>query len=132
MTSHLGKTEGAEERRQKHAGGLLVPPLSATSLEALRPLQAREIAVEGDSWSEHSKDIAIAGLGWVGVGVKGRAVLQVWVSEGVATTVHDSLIPDFAKELQRPGFCNLLPATSAAAAAAGGSKRGASASGKRR
>lgn len=49
-----------------------------------------------------------AGLGWVAVGVKGRAKLAVWVAPGVAVTTRPALIPDYAKEFCRPGFSVLL------------------------
>lgn len=45
-----------------------------------------------------------AGLGWVGVGVGGDAELRVWAPPGVAVTTHDALVPDFARDLERPGF----------------------------
>jgi hypothetical protein len=50
------------------------------------------------------------------VGVKGKALLRLWVPEGVAVTTHSALLPDFAKELQRPGFASMLPKTPNAAA----------------
>jgi hypothetical protein len=113
VTCHMGKTDGAEERRLRHAGGALVPPSSgAAALEALGPLAPREAAVEGGTWEHSSIDVAIAGLGWVAVGVKGEAKLRVWAPEGVAVTVHDSLVPDYAKDFQRPGWSDLLPAKS--------------------
>ncbi len=66
LTSHMGKTEGAEERRAKHVGGLLVPPCSPERLEEMGELVAREVSVEGDSWTQHSKDVAVAGAAGVG------------------------------------------------------------------
>ena len=46
------------------------------------------------------------GLGWVGVGLMGAAQLRVWTHDSVAVTVRESLVPDFAKELERPGLGN--------------------------
>lgn len=40
----------------------------------------------------------------MGVGVSGTAELRVWAPPGVAITTHDALVPDYAKELERPGF----------------------------
>jgi hypothetical protein len=60
IVTHLGKVEGAEERRQKHTGGLLVPPYERERLPQLE-LVPRTAVVEGSSWQEHSRDIAIAG-----------------------------------------------------------------------
>jgi len=48
--------------------------------------------------------IVLTGLGWVGVGVNGAASLRVWAPPGVAITTHDALVPDFARDLERPGF----------------------------
>jgi hypothetical protein len=60
IVTHLGKVEGAEERRQKHTGGLLAPPYERERLPELE-LVPRTAVVEGSSWQEHSRDIAIAG-----------------------------------------------------------------------
>lgn len=46
----------------------------------------------------------LVGLGWVGVGVNGVAALRVWAPPGVAITTHDALVPDLARDLERPGF----------------------------
>lgn len=73
IVTHMGKIEGAQERREKHVGGLLVPPMQVERLAELGPWTPRQVQVAGDSWTRHSKDIAIAGEGvghvWVGVGV---------------------------------------------------------------
>lgn len=102
---HLGKTEGADARYQLHAGGRLAPPLGGAERMAEFPaLQPTDVEATGDSWKGSSVDVAIAGLGWVGVGVSGTAELRVWAPPGVAITTHDALVPDYAKELERPGF----------------------------
>ncbi|PSC71397.1 IMP dehydrogenase GMP reductase [Micractinium conductrix] len=102
---HMGKTEGADARYQLHAGTRLTPPLGgAERVAALPPLQPTEVEVGGGSWRESSTDIAVAGLGWVGVGVSGTATLRVWAPPGVAVTTHDALVPDYARDLERPGF----------------------------
>eukprot|EP00878_Enallax_costatus_P040541 GHUV01046847.1.p1 GENE.GHUV01046847.1~~GHUV01046847.1.p1 ORF type:complete len:471 (+),score=122.78 GHUV01046847.1:943-2355(+) len=108
IVTHLGKTEGVEERREKHTGGLLVPPYEPERLQQF-PLVPRTAVVEGNSWKMHSKDIAIAGLGWISVGCEGSTELKVWVPEGVTVTMHNALIPDYAMNFQQPGFSNLLP-----------------------
>eukprot|EP00775_Hariotina_reticulata_P012284 gene12284-12420_t len=119
IITHLGKTDGVEQRRQKHTGGLLTPPYEVGRLQELQ-LVPRTAVVEGSSWKTHSRDIAIAGLGWVSVGCDGTAELEVWVPESVMVTMHDALIPDYAKVFQKPGFSHLLPQT-----AAKGSKKAA-------
>lgn len=45
-----------------------------------------------------------SGLGWIGAGLSGRGVLRVWAPQGVAVTTRRALIPDYARELERPGF----------------------------
>lgn len=60
IVTHMGKTVGAEERLEKHVGGLLVPPYEPERLQQLR-LVPRTAVLEGDSWKQHSKDVAIAG-----------------------------------------------------------------------
>lgn len=92
-------------RYRQHTGGKLAPPLGGEArLAGFPALVPTDVEVRGDSWKESSADVAIAGLGWVGVGVSGRAALRVWAPPGVAITTHDALVPDFARELERPGF----------------------------
>ena len=45
-----------------------------------------------------------AGLGWLGVGVAGEALLRVWTHAGVAVTTREALLPDYARDFERPGF----------------------------
>ncbi|KAF5839740.1 hypothetical protein DUNSADRAFT_18742 [Dunaliella salina] len=61
ITLHMGKTEGAEERLTRHAGGLLVPPASAEAWQELPPMRARHVVVEGNAWDQSTVDIHIAG-----------------------------------------------------------------------
>lgn len=76
-----------------------------------------------------------AGLGWLAVGVSGTAELKVWVPEGVSVTLHDAIIPDYAKVWQKPGFSAMLPQTRKKATekkgkgASSSSSRGGSSSG---
>jgi ribosome biogenesis GTPase A len=109
IATHMGKIEGVEERLAKHGGDKLQPPLSSERMKQLPQWVPRNMAVEGGSWKQSSVDIAIAGLGWVGVGVAGAAKLRVWTYDKVGVTVHSALIPDFAKDFQRPGFSSILP-----------------------
>jgi hypothetical protein len=60
VVTHMGKTEGVDERRERHVGGRLSPPFTAERLRELR-LVPRVAVVEGDSWRQHCRDIAIAG-----------------------------------------------------------------------
>lgn len=43
-------------------------------------------------------------MGWIGIGLNGRAQLRVWSFNGIAITQRQALIPDYATELQRPGL----------------------------
>jgi ribosome biogenesis GTPase A len=108
---HLGKTEGAEERYAKHAGVKLAPPVGDKErIEQFPALKSTEVVLQGDSWKESSMDVAIAGLGWVAVGVSGQATLNVWAPPGVAITTREAMIPDYAKDLERPGFGAVITA----------------------
>lgn len=68
------------------------------------------------------------------VGVSGTAELKVWVPEGVSVTLHDALIPDYAKVWQKPGFSAMLPQAAKKGAAGkkgakgGGGKKASSSS----
>ena len=63
------------------------------------------------------------------MGCSGKADFKVWVPEGVQLTSHEALIPDYARDFERPGFSQLLPrepkggAGAGAGPAAGGSKK---------
>ncbi|KAI3430584.1 hypothetical protein D9Q98_005177 [Chlorella vulgaris] len=105
VVCHLGKTETADERYRLHAGTKLTPPLGGEErMGSFPPLQPTEVKLTGDTWKASSIDVAIAGLGWVGVGTCGDAALRVWAPPGVAVTTHDALVPDYARDLERPGF----------------------------
>lgn len=118
-------------------GVKLAPPLASDPgrLDSFPALVPTEVPVVGDGWQASSVDVAIAGLGWVGVGAKGAARLRVWAPPGVAVTTHDALVPDYARELERPGFGAALTDTTAGAAKAaasgggGGKRRSGSSSG---
>lgn len=105
VVCHMGKTDGAAERYAKHAGTKLMPPVGGEERFATFPaLRGVEVEVTGDSWRQSSVDVAISGLGWVGVGLVGTAKLKVWAPPGVAVTSRDALMPDMAHDLERPGF----------------------------
>lgn len=94
-------------RREKHLGERLVPPLRshAASFPQLEP---HDITVSGDDWTRSSTDLAISGLGWVGVGVSGSASLRVWVPPGVGLTLRPPLAREFSKKMERKGFGSAL------------------------
>ncbi len=41
--------------------------------------------------------------------MSGDASLRVWAPKGVAITTHDALVPDYDRDLERPGFGSQLP-----------------------
>ena len=114
---HLGPGgEKARELQRKFSGSQLVPPVQAAAASVdgasgavpafpgTLEMTPCDVTVSGESWKQSSEDIHIAGLGWVGVGVSGRASLRVWTWEGAGVTVQPSLMPDISSKLERPGF----------------------------
>lgn len=100
-----GSTESAAAFHDAHVGRELTPPVGDLQrLRAMGPLIPSVVALEGASWREASVDVAIAGLGWFGVTVDGRCELEVWAHDGVAITTHQALVPDHAKDWERPGY----------------------------
>lgn len=64
----------------------------------------RELTVGGNSWDSSSMDVAVAGLGWFAIGLKGEASLGVWTYDGVGLTLRNSLIPQRASTFEVTGF----------------------------
>lgn len=60
--------------------------------------------MSGSSWDTSSVDIAVSGLGWFAIGLKGDAVLGVWTHEGIDVLVRDSLLPQRARTFEDSGF----------------------------
>lgn len=114
----MGKTERADVHRVNEAGKLLVPaPASSPARgdddgdeDASRPRFVKtRIRVEGDDWGRSSEDIAIAGLGWVAVGLNGKATLDIGTHEGVSVTRRAALAPEYARAFNKPGFDRRAP-----------------------
>ena len=60
-----------------HAGTKLTPPVGDDKrVRELGPLMPTDLSVSGTSFRESGTDVAIAGLGWVGVAVDGTADLR--------------------------------------------------------
>ncbi|KAK3233815.1 hypothetical protein CYMTET_55909, partial [Cymbomonas tetramitiformis] len=111
IVCHFGKIDKAEELFQKHAGSLLQPPIGdAERLKELGRWEPFDVDVEGGSYKESTTDVAIGGVGWVGVGVVGTAQLTVWTYPGIGVTTRAALIPDFAKDLETPGWSHTVTA----------------------
>ncbi len=83
---------------------ILQPPMDKERVAEMGEWLARKVTVSGDAWDASSVDLAVAGLGWIGIGVKGTAVLQAWTYEGVAVTTHEAMVFDMAREFEKPGF----------------------------
>ncbi|GJP34881.1 hypothetical protein CLOM_g19363 [Closterium sp. NIES-68] len=104
IACHMGKIETAPAVLEKHVGDKLQPPAQASRMGELGVWLPRSVTVEGTRWDQSSTDVAIAGLGWVGVGIKGTAKLKVWTFEGVGVTVREAMVFDYATVFERPGF----------------------------
>ncbi|KAJ6836964.1 GTP-binding protein BRASSINAZOLE INSENSITIVE PALE GREEN 2, chloroplastic [Iris pallida] len=107
VSLHMGKTENAEEIQKKHIGVRLQPPIGQERVSELGDWQQREIKISGISWDVNSLDIAVSGLGWFSLGLKGEGTVILWTFDGVEVTKRDPLVLDRAPFLERPGF--LLP-----------------------
>ncbi|KAM1736086.1 hypothetical protein ACFX12_014484 [Malus domestica] len=78
----MEKIENADETWRKHGGIRLQPPIGADRAAEMRKREEREIKVSGASWDVNSIDIAVAGLGWFSLGLKGEATLKA-ISEAI-------------------------------------------------
>ncbi|KZV27333.1 hypothetical protein F511_02442 [Dorcoceras hygrometricum] len=104
VSLHLGKLENAVETKSNHAGVRLQPPIGTERVSELGAWENRDINATGTSWDVNSIDIAVAGLGWFSLGLKGQANLSLWTYEGIQITLRDPLVLDRAPSLERPGF----------------------------
>lgn len=112
LTCHFAKTHKAGETFEKHVGVKLQPPVTKERIEELGPWVETPITVTGDRWDKSSVDVAIAGMGWFGLGIKGTAELSVWTYEGVGITTRSALVPDMAQYFEKAGFTVIKGATS--------------------
>lgn len=83
------------------------PPVEPERAAELGQWTERRIDVSGVSWDVNSMDIAVSGLGWYSLGIKGHATVAVHTFDGIDVTQRDAMILHRAKFLERPGF--LLP-----------------------
>ncbi|KAL3533673.1 hypothetical protein ACH5RR_007194 [Cinchona calisaya] len=104
VSLHLGKTENADEIKNKHGGVRLQPPIGIDQVSQLGKWVKKEVKVSGTSWDVNSIDIAVAGLGWFSFGLKGEANLTLWTYDGIEITLREPLVLDRAPFLERPGF----------------------------
>ncbi|KAL6655902.1 hypothetical protein ACP70R_006728 [Stipagrostis hirtigluma subsp. patula] len=101
---HMGKTENAAAMIKEHFGLQLQPPIGQERVNELGKWVRKQFKVSGNSWDANSTDIAIAGLGWFGIGLKGDAVLGLWTYDGVDVISRSSLIHERASIFEEAGF----------------------------
>lgn len=82
----------------------LQPPIGQQRVNELGKWVRKQFKVSGNSWDVNSKDIAIAGLGWFGIGLKGEAVLGLWTYDGVDVVSRNSLVHERATIFEEAGF----------------------------
>lgn len=101
---HMGKTENATVMIKDHFGLQLQPPIGQERVKELGIWVRKHFKVSGNSWDANSMDIAIAGLGWFGIGLKGEAVLGLWTYNGVDVVSRSSLVHERASIFEEAGF----------------------------
>ncbi|KAG0488849.1 hypothetical protein HPP92_007660 [Vanilla planifolia] len=101
---HMGKKENAPKMRQDHFGQQLQPPIGETRINDLGKWVRNEFRVVGESWQESSTDIAVAGLGWIAVCLKGEVSLGVWTYSGIDVVSRKSLTSAKARIFEEAGF----------------------------
>ncbi|XP_042027673.1 GTP-binding protein BRASSINAZOLE INSENSITIVE PALE GREEN 2, chloroplastic-like [Salvia splendens] len=104
VSLHLGKMENADETKNKHAGIRLQPPIGEDRVPELGEWVKRDVKASGTIWDVNSVDVAVAGLGWFSIGLKGEAHLSLWTYDGIQITLREPLVLDRASSLERPGF----------------------------
>ncbi|KAF0913222.1 hypothetical protein E2562_020383 [Oryza meyeriana var. granulata] len=101
---HMGKTENAATMVKDHFGLQLQPPIGQQRVNELGKWVRKQFKVSGNSWDVNSRDIAIAGLGWFGIGLKGEAVLGLWTYDGIDVVSRTSLVHERASIFEEAGF----------------------------
>ncbi|KAK7309014.1 hypothetical protein RJT34_05414 [Clitoria ternatea] len=104
VSLHMGKIENVNEVWSNHVGVRLQPPMGKDRAAELGTWEEREARVCGSSWDVNSIDIAIAGLGWFSLSLKGDATIKLWSFDGVEVTTREPLVLDRAPFLEKPGF----------------------------
>jgi len=101
---HMGKTENAASMMNDHFGLQLQPPIGQKRVSELGKWGRKQFKVSGDSWDKNTMDIAISGLGWYGISLKGEAVLRLWTYDGVDVIPRSSLVHERASIFEEAGF----------------------------
>lgn len=101
---HMGKIENAKVMLDEHFGLQLQPPIGQERVEKLGKWVRKEFHVSGSWWDSSSVDIAVSGLGWFAIGLRGNAVVGVWTYDGVEMTIRDALLPQRSHNFLVAGF----------------------------
>lgn len=80
------------------------PPIGKDRVKELGKWVRKEFKVCGNSWDSNCVDIAVSGLGWFGISLRGEAVLGLWTYDGVEVLSRSSLIHTRAAVFEEPGF----------------------------
>ncbi|KAL2527493.1 P-loop containing nucleoside triphosphate hydrolase superfamily protein [Abeliophyllum distichum] len=70
-----------------------LPPLGEGRVEKLVKWVKKEVSVSGSYWDSSCLDIAVAGLGWFAIGLKGQARLGIWTYDEIDIVVRNALLP---------------------------------------
>ncbi|CAH2070951.1 unnamed protein product [Thlaspi arvense] len=101
---HMGKKENAYKTLEEHFGTRLQPPVGEKRVEEMGKWVRKEFRVGGSNWDTSSVDVAVSGLGWFAIGLKGEASVGVWTHEGIDVFLRDSLLPQRARTFEDSGF----------------------------
>lgn len=105
VNTHYSRTgKDADTFLEKHGGSKMTPPIGELRMKNFGKWGYRTLNVYGEEWQASTRDISIAGLGWIAVGCNGNASFRVWTHEGVQVVTREALIPDMDKRLMSPGF----------------------------
>jgi hypothetical protein len=80
------------------------PPIGKDWSKELGKWVRKDFKVYGNSWDSNCVDIAVSGLGWFGISLRGEAVLGVWTYDGVEVLSRSSLIHTRVAIFEEPGF----------------------------
>jgi hypothetical protein len=90
---HPTDSARADEFIEKHAGGMLTPPLGEGRMAQLGEFDSHVVDIEGTGWKEAAADIALTGLGWVAVTGAGSVKVKVSMPKGIGISVRPPLMP---------------------------------------
>ncbi|EPS64719.1 hypothetical protein M569_10062 [Genlisea aurea] len=101
---HMGRTENAAVMSRQHFGRQLQPPIGEGRVEEMGKWVKKEFDIKGERWDSSSVDVAVAGVGWFAIGLKGGCRVSVWTYEGVDVVARNSLLPQRSNRFEVAGF----------------------------